>query len=42
MLFFPVSTFVTGVQERQFPASYFVVASELARLLLFDFIKEGN
>lgn len=39
VLFSPESTFVTGVQERQFPASSFVVAPELARLFLVFFYK---
>ncbi len=39
VLFSPESTFVPGVQERQFPASYFVVAPELARLFLVCFYK---
>ncbi len=36
VLFSPES--VTGVQERQFPASYFVVSPELARIFLVCFL----
>ncbi len=36
VLFSPES--VTGVQERQFPARYFVVSPELARIFLVCFL----